>query len=251
MKRLFIAALAAVLLAGFGCGAKSDKSDKSADGPTAFDVANNSIVNLMTQSMMNDGDSIPLLKAVEISEEVDVSALTGMEKILYYGSRAQLFGLLHRVDDAIDALKSQMMCYDEDSPERLSFLGLMALNEGKNDSAAYYFNRGMEVCDAKLKKSFNSSYAMKNIEIAYYLKGEKQAKALFDSYVAEHPEDQILGMMRECWPSLVQMYELSKDYKGNFDKISQLASGGFEMSEESDEDDASDSHGSVVVWEEK
>ena len=66
MKRLFIAALAAVLLVAFGCGAKSDKSDKSADGPTAFDVANNYIVNLMTQSMMNDGDSIPLLKAVEI-----------------------------------------------------------------------------------------------------------------------------------------------------------------------------------------
>jgi len=133
MKRLFIAALAAVLLVAFGCWAKSDKSDKSADGPTAFDVANNYIVNLMTQSMMNDGDSIPLLKAVEISEGVDVSALTGMEKILYYGSRAQLFGLLHRVDDAIDALKSQMMCYEVDSPERLSFLGLMALNEGKND----------------------------------------------------------------------------------------------------------------------
>lgn len=47
------------------------------------------------------------------------------------------------------------------------------------------------------------------------------------------------------------MYELSKDYKGNFDKISQLASGGFELSEENDEDDVSDSHGSVVVWEEK
>ncbi|MCX4264040.1 MAG: hypothetical protein OSJ37_04905 [Muribaculaceae bacterium] len=250
MKRLFIAALAAVLLVAFGCGAKSDKSDKSADGPTAFDVANNYIVNLMTQSMMNDGDSIPLLKAVEISEGVDVSALTGMEKILYYGSRAQLFGLLHRVDDAIDALKSQMMCYEVDSPERLSFLGLMALNEGKNDSASYYFNRGMEVCDAKLKGAFNSSYAMKNIEIAYYLKGENQAKALFDSYVAEHPEDQVLGMMRECWTGLVQMYELSKDFKGNFDKISQLAGGGM-MLEDEEIIEGSDSNDNGIVVEVK
>ncbi len=244
MKRLFIAALAAVLLVAFGCGAKSDKSDKSADGPTAFDVANNYIVNLMTQSMMNDGDSIPLLKAVEISEGVDVSALTGMEKILYYGSRAQLFGLLHRVDDAIDALKSQMMCYEVDSPERLSFLGLMALNEGKNDSASYYFNRGMEVCDAKLKGAFNSSYAMKNI------KGENQAKALFDSYVAEHPEDQVLGMMRECWTGLVQMYELSKDFKGNFDKISQLAGGGM-MLEDEEIIEGSDSNDNGIVVEVK
>ena len=250
MKRLFIAALAAVLLVAFGCGAKSDKSDKSADGPTAFDVANNYIVNLMTQSMMNDGDSIPLLKAVEISEGVDVSALTGMEKILYYGSRAQLFGLLHRVDDAIDALKSQMMCYEVDSPERLSFLGLMALNEGKNDSASYYFNRGMEVCDAKLKGAFNSSYAMKYIEIAYYLKGENQAKALFDSYVAEHPEDQVLGMMRECWTGLVQMYELSKDFKGNFDKISQLAGGGM-MLEDEEIIEGSDSNDNGIVVEVK
>lgn len=250
MKRLFIAALAAVLLVAFGCGAKSDKSDKSADGPTAFDVANNYIVNLMTQSMMNDGDSIPLLKAVEISGGVDVSALTGMEKILYYGSRAQLFGLLHRVDDAIDALKSQMMCYEVDSPERLSFLGLMALNEGKNDSASYYFNRGMEVCDAKLKGAFNSSYAMKNIEIAYYLKGENQAKALFDSYVAEHPEDQVLGMMRECWTGLVQMYELSKDFKGNFDKISQLAGGGM-MLEDEEIIEGSDSNDNGIVVEVK
>jgi len=250
MKRLFIAALAAVLLVAFGCGAKSDKSDKSADGPTAFDVANNYIVNLMTQSMMNDGDSIPLLKAVEISEGVDVSALTGMEKILYYGSRAQLFGLLHRVDDAIDALKSQMMCYEVDSPERLSFLGLMALNEGKNDSASYYFNRGMEVCDAKLKGAFNSSYAMKNIEIAYYLKGENQAKALFDSYVAEHPEDQVLGMMRECWTGLVQMYELSKDFKGNFDKSSQLAGGGM-MLEDEEIIEGSDSNDNGIVVEVK
>ncbi len=250
MKRLFIAALAAVLLVAFGCGAKSDKSDKSADGPTAFDVANNYIVNLMTQSMMNDGDSIPLLKAVEISEGVDVSALTGMEKILYYGSRAQLFGLLHRVDDAIDALKSQMMCYEVDSPERLSFLGLMALNEGKNDSASYYFYRGMEVCDAKLKGAFNSSYAMKNIEIAYYLKGENQAKALFDSYVAEHPEDQVLGMMRECWTGLVQMYELSKDFKGNFDKISQLAGGGM-MLEDEEIIEGSDSNDNGIVVEVK
>jgi len=250
MKRLFIAALAAVLLVAFGCGAKSDKSDKSADGPTAFDVANNYIVNLMTQSMMNDGDSIPLLKAVEISEGVDVSALTGMEKILYYGSRAQLFGLLHRVDDAIDALKSQMMCYEVDSPERLSFLGLMALNEGKNDSASYYFNRGMEVCDAKLKGAFNSSYAMKNIEIAYYLKGENQAKALFDSYVAEHPEDQVLGMMIECWTGLVQMYELSKDFKGNFDKISQLAGGGM-MLEDEEIIEGSDSNDNGIVVEVK
>jgi len=250
MKRLFIAALAAVLLVAFGCGAKSDNSDKSADGPTAFDVANNYIVNLMTQSMMNDGDSIPLLKAVEISEGVDVSALTGMEKILYYGSRAQLFGLLHRVDDAIDALKSQMMCYEVDSPERLSFLGLMALNEGKNDSASYYFNRGMEVCDAKLKGAFNSSYAMKNIEIAYYLKGENQAKALFDSYVAEHPEDQVLGMMRECWTGLVQMYELSKDFKGNFDKISQLAGGGM-MLEDEEIIEGSDSNDNGIVVEVK
>ena len=205
----------------------------------------------MTQSMMNDDDSIPLLRALEISDSLDASALTGMEKILYYGSRAQLFGLLHRVDNAIEALRSQMMCFEEDSPDRLAFFGLMALNEGKNDSAAYYFNRGMEVCDAKLKESFNSNFALKNIEMAYYLKGEKAAKALLDSYVAEHPEDHVLGMIKECWPGLVQMYELSKDYKGNFDKISQLASGGFEMSEESDEDDASDSHGSVVVWEEK
>ena len=204
MKRLFIAALAAVLLVAFGCGAKSDKSDKSADGPTAFDVANNYIVNLMTQSMMNDGDSIPLLKAVEISEGVDVSALTGMEKILYYGSRAQLFGL----------------------------------------------NRGMEVCDAKLKGAFNSSYAMKNIEIAYYLKGENQAKALFDSYVAEHPEDQVLGMMRECWTGLVQMYELSKDFKGNFDKISQLAGGGM-MLEDEEIIEGSDSNDNGIVVEVK
>ncbi len=251
MKRLFIAALAVVLLASFGCGAKSDKSDKSSDGPTAFDIANDSIVNLMTQSLMNDDDSIPLLRALEISDSLDASALTGMDKILYYRSRAQLFGLLHRVDNAIEALRSQMMCFEEDSPDRLAFFGLMALNEGKNDSAAYYFNRGMEVCDAKLKKSFNSNFALKNIEMAYYLKGEKAAKALCDSYVAEHPEDHVLGMIKECWPGLMQMYELSKDYKGNFDKICQLAGGGFEMSEESDEDDASDSHGSVVVWEEK
>ena len=181
---------------------------------------------------------------------MDVSALTGMEKILYYGSRAQLFGLLHRVDDAIDALKSQMMCYEVDSPERLSFLGLMALNEGKNDSASYYFNRGMEVCDAKLKGAFNSSYAMKNIEIAYYLKGETQAKALFDSYVAEHPEDQVLGMMRECWTGLVQMYELSKDFKGNFDKISQLAGGGM-MLEDEEIIEGSDSNDNGIVVEVK
>ena len=108
----------------------------------------------------------------------------------------------------------------------------------------------MEVCDAKLKVAFNSSYAMKNIEIAYYLKGENQAKALFDSYVAEHPEDQVLGMMRECWTGLVQMYELSKDFKGNFDKISQLAGGGM-MLEDEEIIEGSDSNDNGIVVEVK
>ena len=78
------------------------------------------------------------------------------------------------------------------------------LREHNKDSAAYYIEKTIAVCDSSLNDEYNEDMAINKIKAIYLRDGEKKAKIYLSKLLRTHPST-LLKSLDEDWDEWVRM----------------------------------------------
>ena len=90
------------------------------------------------------------------------------------------------------------------NPLRLIFQSAKYLREHNEDSAAYYIEKTIAVCDSSLNEEYNEDMAINKIKAIYLRDGEKNAKIYLLELLRTHPSP-LLKSLDEEWNEWVRM----------------------------------------------
>jgi hypothetical protein len=149
-------------------------------------------------------DTIMLKRALELSNyllSVDTSTIGKRQCYLY---RSRIFFSLGRMDETMANGEHAVLTLQENNPSRLIFLSEKYLRENNKDSATYYIEKTIAVCDSSLNNEYNENMAINKIKAIYLRDGEKNAKIYLSKLLRIHPSP-LLKSLDEDWNEWVRM----------------------------------------------
>lgn len=149
-------------------------------------------------------DTIMLKRALELSNyllSVDTSTIGKRQCYLY---RSRIFFSLGRMDETMANGEHAVLTLQENNPSRLIFLSEKYLRENNKDSATYYIEKTIAVCDSSLNNEYNEDMAINKIKAIYLRDGEKNAKIYLSELLRTHPSP-LLKSLDEDWNEWVRM----------------------------------------------
>jgi hypothetical protein len=149
-------------------------------------------------------DTIMLKRALELSNyllSVDTSTISKRQCYLY---RSRIFFSLGRMDETMANGEHAVLTLQENNPSRLIFLSEKYLRENNKDSATYYIEKTIAVCDSSLNNEYNENMAINKIKAIYLRDGEKNAKIYLSKLLRIHPSP-LLKSLDEDWNEWVRM----------------------------------------------
>lgn len=149
-------------------------------------------------------DTIMLKRALELSNyllSVDTSTIGKRQCYLY---RSRIFFSLGRMDETMANGEHAVLTLQENNPSRLIFLSEKYLRENNKDSATYYIEKTIAVCDSSLNDEYNENMAINKIKAIYLRDGEKNAKIYLSKLLRTHPSP-LLKSLDEDWNEWVRM----------------------------------------------
>lgn len=153
-------------------------------------------------------DTTLLKKALEISDYLLTVDTTNVNKRHYYHQRSMVFASLGRMDEAMNNAECAVLTLPERNPLRLIFLSTKYLKQQDKDSANYYLEKTIAVCDSSLHAKYNEDMAINKIKAIYLRDGEKKAKAYLSELLKQHPnESPMLNALYEDWRKWVDTNE--------------------------------------------
>lgn len=148
-------------------------------------------------------DTIMLKRALELSSLLLRVDSSKAGKRQYYHYRSIIFSSLGRRDEAMSNAELAVLTLQENNPLRLTFLAAKFLREHKKDSAAYYIEKTIAVCDSSLKKEYNEDMAVNKLKVIYLRDGEKKAKIYLSKLLRTHPSP-MLHFLDNDWKEWVR-----------------------------------------------
>ena len=91
------------------------------------------------------------------------------------------------MDEAMANAEHVVLTLQENNPLRLIFLSEKYLREHNKDSATYYIEKTIAVCDSSLNDEYNEDMAINKIKAIYLRDGEKNAKIYLSKLLRAHP----------------------------------------------------------------
>ena len=79
------------------------------------------------------------------------------------------------------------------------------MRENKKDSADYYIEKTISVCDSSLNDEYNEDMAINKIKAIYLRDGEKKAKDCLLELLKKHRDSQMLKVLYDDWGSWARM----------------------------------------------
>jgi hypothetical protein len=149
-------------------------------------------------------DTIMLKRALELSNyllSVDTSTIGKRQCYLY---RSRIFFSLGRMDETMANGEHAVLTLQENNPSRLIFLSEKYLRENNKDSATYYIEKTIAVCDSSLNDEYNENMAINKIKAIYLRDGEKNAKIYLSKLLRTHPSP-FLKSLDKDWNEWVRM----------------------------------------------
>lgn len=149
-------------------------------------------------------DTIMLKRALELSNyllSVDTSNIGKRQCYLY---RSRIFFSLGRMDETMANGEHAVLTLQENNPSRLIFLSEKYLRENNKDSATYYIEKTIAVCDSSLNDEYNENMAINKIKAIYLRDGEKNAKIYLSKLLRTHPSP-FLKSLDKDWNEWVRM----------------------------------------------
>ena len=132
-------------------------------------------------------DTIMFKRALELSNYLLSADTSNIDKRQYYQYRSIIFFSLGRMDEAMANAEHAVLTLQENNPLRLIFLSEKYLREHNKDSATYYIEKTITICDSSLNDEYNEDMAINKIKAIYLRDGEKNAKIYLSKLLRAHP----------------------------------------------------------------
>lgn len=193
MKKISYFFVVLVLLTGCAKGQNKEELNKLRD----------SLDNMVLRGSLRN-DTTMLERALKLSDFLLSIDTTNIGKRLYYRHRSIIFSSLGRMDEAMANAEHAVLTLQANNPLRLIFLSEKYLREHNKDSAAYYIEKTIAVCDSSLNDEYNEDMAINKIKAIYLRDGEKKAKIYLSELLRTHPSP-LLKFFDEDWDEWVRM----------------------------------------------
>lgn len=193
MKKILYFFVVLVLLTGCAKGQNKEELNKLRD----------SLDNMVLRGSLRN-DTTMLERALKLSDFLLSIDTTNIGKRLYYRHRSIIFSSLGRMDEAMVNAEHAVLTLQANNPLRLIFLSEKYLREHNKDSAAYYIEKTIAVCDSSLNDEYNEDMAINKIKAIYLRDGEKKAKIYLSELLRTHPSP-LLKSLDEDWDEWVRM----------------------------------------------
>lgn len=149
-------------------------------------------------------DTTMLERALKLSDYLLSIDTTNIGKRQCYRHRSIIFSSLGRMDEAMANAEHAVLTLQANNPLRLIFLSVKYLREHNKDSAAYYIEKTIAVCDSSLNDEYNEDMAVNKMKAIYLRDGEKNAKIYLSKLLRTHPSP-LLKSLDEDWYEWVRM----------------------------------------------
>ncbi|MCF2578211.1 lipoprotein [Leyella stercorea] len=193
MKKILYFFVVLVLLTGCAKGQNKEELNKLRD----------SLDNMVLRGSLRN-DTTMLERALKLSDFLLSIDTTNIGKRLYYRHRSIIFSSLGRMDEAMVNAEHAVLTLQANNPLRLIFMSEKYLREHNKDSAAYYIEKTIAVCDSSLNDEYNEDMAINKIKAIYLRDGEKKAKIYLSKLLRTHPSP-LLKFFDEDWDEWVRM----------------------------------------------
>lgn len=193
MKKILYYFVVLVLLTGCAKGQNKEELNKLRD----------SLDNMVLRGSLRN-DTTMLERALKLSDFLLSIDTTNIGKRLYYRHRSIIFSSLGRMDEAMVNAEHAVLTLQANNPLRLIFMSEKYLREHNKDSAAYYIEKTIAVCDSSLNDEYNEDMAINKIKAIYLRDGEKKAKIYLSKLLRTHPST-LLKSLDEDWDEWVRM----------------------------------------------
>lgn len=193
MKKILYFFVVLVLLTGCAKGQNKEELNKLRD----------SLDNMVLRGSLRN-DTTMLERALKLSDFLLSIDTTNIGKRLYYRHRSIIFSSLGRMDEAMVNAEHAVLTLQANNPLRLIFLSEKYLREHNKDSATYYIEKTIAVCDSSLNDEYNEDMAINKIKAIYLRDGEKKAKIYLSKLLRTHPST-LLKSLDEDWDEWVRM----------------------------------------------
>ena len=193
MKKILYFFVVLVLLTGCAKGQNKEELNKLRD----------SLDNMVLRGSLRN-DTTMLERALKLSDFLLSIDTTNIGKRLYYRHRSIIFSSLGRMDEAMVNAEHAVLTLQANNPLRLIFMSEKYLREHNKDSATYYIEKTIAVCDSSLNDEYNEDMAINKIKAIYLRDGEKKAKIYLSELLRTHPSP-LLKLFNEDWDEWVRM----------------------------------------------
>lgn len=193
MKKISYFFVVLVLLTGCAKGQNKEEPNKLRD----------SLDNMVLRGSLRN-DTTMLERALKLSDFLLSIDTTNIGKRLYYRHRSIIFSSLGRMDEAMANAEHAVLTLQANNPLRLIFLSEKYLREHNKDSATYYIEKTIAVCDSSLNDEYNEDMAINKIKAIYLRDVEKKAKIYLSKLLRTHPST-LLKSLDEDWDEWVRM----------------------------------------------
>jgi tetratricopeptide (TPR) repeat protein len=149
-------------------------------------------------------DTTMLERALKLSDFLLSIDTTNIGKRHCYHHRSMIFFSLGHMDEAMANAEHAVLTLQANNPLRLIFMSEKYLREQNKDSAAYYIEKTIAVCDSSLNEEYNEDMAINKIKAIYLRDGEKKAKIYLSELLRTHPSP-LLKAFDEDWDEWVRM----------------------------------------------
>ena len=193
MKKILYFFVVLVLFTGCAKGQNKEELNKLRD----------SLDNMVLRGSLRN-DTTMLERALKLSDFLLSIDTTNIGKRLYYRHRSIIFSSLGRMDEAMVNAEHAVLTLQANNPLRLIFMSEKYLREHNKDSAAYYIEKTIAVCDSSLNDEYNEDMAINKIKAIYLRDGEKKARIYLLELLRKHPSP-LLKLFDEDWDEWVRM----------------------------------------------
>ena len=149
-------------------------------------------------------DTTMLERALKLSDFLLSIDTTNIGKRHCYHHRSMIFFSLGHKDEAMANAEHAVLTLQANNPLRLIFMSAKYLREQNKDSAAYYIEKTIAVCDSSLNEEYNEDMAINKIKAIYLRDGEKKAKIYLSELLRTHPSP-LLKAFKKDWDEWVRM----------------------------------------------
>ncbi len=180
-----------------GCKANQNKPD--------CDSWRDRLVDLVQQGSLKS-DTIKFQRALALSDSVLSVDTTADNRRFCYYNRSIILNSLGRTEEGWKNKELEMLTLPENNLERLLFMAIKNEEEHKKDSAEFFLDKALSVCECMLEKEFDENVVVYKVRALYIRLGEKSAKCYLNSQVAKHPESEVLRWINDNWEGYTDGY---------------------------------------------